>query len=113
MKYSNFSLGSGRFNLRFHHQRLAVRLLIGHCVALSRPLPMGHMIGIFCLDTPIEDIVIEALTLAEELCLVTYDCVPPVELSCTATSGNHKLLSIPRYSTPNQTVIFSILFLNS
>jgi hypothetical protein len=34
------------FLTRFHHQRIAVRLLIGHCVALSRPLPLDNMIGI-------------------------------------------------------------------
>jgi hypothetical protein len=56
-----------QFLTRFHHQRIAVRLLIGHCVALYRPLPLDNMIGIFCTKTPIEEIVLESLQLAYAL----------------------------------------------
>ncbi|KAJ3371302.1 hypothetical protein HDU91_005436 [Kappamyces sp. JEL0680] len=89
----------------FHHQRIAVRLLIGHCVALYRPLPLDNMIGIFCTKTPIEDIVLESLQLAEEMCLITYGCVPPVELSCTPTSTGN-LLYIPSHL---QHIMFELL----
>jgi hypothetical protein len=84
-----------KFLTGFHRQRIAVRLLIGHCVALTRPLHMENMIGIFCTKTPIEQIVIEAVTMAEDLCMITYGVVPIVEISCTDSKNN--LLYIPRY----------------
>jgi pyruvate dehydrogenase kinase 2/3/4 len=93
-----------KFLTRFHWQRIAVRLLIGHCVALSKPLPLDNMIGIFCTKTPIEEIVIEAINLAEEMCILTYGCVPPVELSCTPNKND--LLYIPSHL---QHIIFELM----
>lgn len=92
------------FLTRFHWQRIAVRLLIGHCVALSRPLPLDNMVGIFCTKTPIEEIVLEACTLAEEMCILTYGCVPPIELSCTPNKND--LLYIPSHL---QHIIFELM----
>ncbi|KAJ3257182.1 hypothetical protein HK103_004880 [Boothiomyces macroporosus] len=92
------------FLTKFHMQRIAVRLLIGHCVALSKPLPLDNMIGIFCTKTPIEDIVTESVQLAEDLCMITYGCVPPIELSCTPESKNFDLLYIPRYTRTNKSL---------
>ncbi|KAJ3269775.1 [Pyruvate dehydrogenase (acetyl-transferring)] kinase isozyme 3, mitochondrial [Terramyces sp. JEL0728] len=95
-----------QFLTKFHIQRIAVRLLIGHCVALSRPLPMDNMIGIFCTKTPIEDIVTESVQLAEDLCMITYGCAPPIELSCTPESKNFDLLYIPSHL---QHILFELL----
>ncbi|KAJ3309950.1 hypothetical protein HDV04_005519 [Boothiomyces sp. JEL0838] len=94
------------FLTKFHMQRIAVRLLIGHCVALSKPLPLDNMIGIFCTKTPIEDIVTESVQLAEDLCMITYGCVPPIELSCTPESKNFDLLYIPSHL---QHILFELL----
>lgn len=66
---------------------------------------MKNMIGIFCTKTPIEDIVLDSLSLAEEMCLLTYGCVPPVELSCTAGSGP-SLMYIPSHL---QHIMFELL----
>ncbi|KAI8901782.1 histidine kinase-like ATPase [Globomyces pollinis-pini] len=93
------------FLTKFHYQRIAVRLLIGHCVALYKPLPMENMIGIFCTKTPIEDIVLESVQLAEELAMITYGCVPPVELSCSTETGGD-LLYIPSHL---QHIIFELI----
>jgi pyruvate dehydrogenase kinase 2/3/4 len=93
-----------KFLTRFHWQRIAVRLLIGHCVALSKPLPLDNMIGIFCTKTPIEEIVIESINLAEEMCLLTYGCVPTVEISCTPNRND--LLYIPSHL---QHIIFELM----
>jgi pyruvate dehydrogenase kinase 2/3/4 len=95
-----------QFLSKFHHQRIAVRLLIGHCVALSRPLPLDSMIGIFCTKTPVEEIVLESVALAEEMSLLTYGCVPPVELSCTPSSSSTDLLYIPSHF---QHIIFELV----
>ena len=94
------------FLSKFHHQRIAVRLLIGHCVALSRPLPLDNMIGIFCTKTPVEEIVLESVALAEEMSILTYGCCPPVELSCTPSSATIDLLYIPSHL---QHIIFELV----
>jgi pyruvate dehydrogenase kinase 2/3/4 len=65
---------------KFHWQRIAVRILIGHCVGLSNPMPLPNSIGIFCTKVPVKMIVQEAIEMASEVCLMTYGCVPPVKI---------------------------------
>ena len=66
------------FLQRFHFQRIAVRLLIAHCVALYKPLPLDNMVGVFCTRTPILQIVNEAVDMAYEICNSTYGMAPLV-----------------------------------
>lgn len=58
---------------------------------------MENMTGIFCTRMPIEEVVIESVKLAEDLCMINYGCIPPIEISCTPNSYDDiKLLYIPR-----------------
>ena len=66
------------FLQRFHFQRIAVRLLIGHCMALYKPLPLENMVGVFCTKTPIHQIINEAVDMAYEICNRTYGMAPLV-----------------------------------
>ena len=66
------------FLQRFHFQRIAVRLLIAHCVALYNPLPFDNMIGVFSIKTPIQKIIYEAVDMAYEICNNTYGMAPLV-----------------------------------
>nr|KAJ3399249.1 hypothetical protein HK105_004949 [Polyrhizophydium stewartii] len=64
----------------FHLNRIGVRLLMGHIIALNRPLGMPRCIGILSRDTRIDEIVAEALHEADDVCMATYDVVPDVHL---------------------------------
>lgn len=48
----------------------------------------------------------ESVALAEEVCVITYGCAPPVELSCTPSSLNVDLLYIPSHL---QHIIFELV----
>ncbi|KND00273.1 uncharacterized protein SPPG_04601 [Spizellomyces punctatus DAOM BR117] len=65
---------------RFHRNRVGVRILIGHHLALQRQHRFPHHIGIVCTRTSVVDVASEASVDAAEVCEQSYGVSPPVEI---------------------------------
>lgn len=69
-----------RFLRSFHKSRIGSRVLISHCVALSRPLPIDNMVGVFCKNTNFDDIACLAGDHAHQVCMDDLGECPPIDI---------------------------------
>lgn len=81
---------------RFHRNRVGVRILIGHHLALQRPHRFPNHIGIVCTKTNVVDVASEASVDAAEVCEQSYGVSPPVEIQLP-DGGVPDLVYIPSH----------------
>lgn len=46
-----------RYLRMFHKYRIGTRVLISHCVALSKQMPLENMVGVFCTNVNLDEII--------------------------------------------------------